>query len=479
MKRKRLKAKRRYSVSDKASVSYERGYRDGRDHGFAAGREAGFEQGLKDAREIRQRSQAAEPGQPSETDGNIRDGQAVLNGQEAQDNPFVEHASRASAQPAANQQAHRQAVQRPAERSQHQSAGKKTADPERKTPGNGLHVLIISAEHLTSYQVGIRQPLRLLKHQGYCTFEIKSKYDVTDQHVADADIVIVQRSVEPRVYRYFVLARKLGKRTVYVIDDYYEALPPTDAKGKYFAHPERRDTFRNFLKNADIVKVDSPYFAKLLQEKYGSNVVYFPASVDFAWIEQTRKKPKAAGKIVIGYEGSRKENDFAPVIPALKNILHKYGQIVQLEFYGYVPDALRDHPSVTFHKEKVDYKTFIRKLRQSNWDIGLAPLEDNLFNRCKTNNKFREYAACGIPGIYSDTPAYSDWVIHGETGIVVPHTEEGWYKGIKRLIEDRELREKIKAQAEEAARKHFTVEECAKQWREHILQSSVKEGAAV
>lgn len=332
-----------------------------------------------------------------------------------------------------------------------------------------VHILIISAKNLTSYQIGIHQPLNLLKKQGICTFEVKTKHEVTNKHVAEADMVIVQRSVEPEVYSYFQLARKLGKRTVYVIDDYYEAFPSYSKRRAYFAAPDRRKTFQHFLKHADIVKVDSPYLKKLLIKKYRSNVVYFPASVDFSWIQQIKKKPKEDNTIVIGYEGSNKENDFIPVVPALLQLLKEYGKSLRLEFYGFVPKKLRGHPSVTYVKNEENYRKFIRTLYQCNWDIGLAPLTDNLFNHCKTNNKFREYAACGIPGIYSPSRAYTDWVDHGRNGIIVPHSEKGWYQGIKQLIENPQLRQNIREQAELEARIHFRLSACAEKWRKLIL----------
>ncbi|GIP31279.1 glycosyltransferase [Paenibacillus sp. J2TS4] len=417
------------------SFSYQLGYRAGRDRGFAVGKEAGYQLGLKDVQVARQPdTQEHEAGLEQATEQanllNLEAGAIAVADKEVVAEGVTELAG----------------------------VNKKTA-----------HILIISAKNLPSYQIGIHQPFSLLKDQGLCTFEVRSKYDVSDKHVADSDIVIVQRSVEPNVYRYFEQARKLGKRTVYVIDDYYEAVPPTGKRGKYFADPGRRKAFADFLKNADIVKVDSSYFEKVLIEKYRSNVVYFPASVDFAWIQQVKKKPKTGSALVIGYEGTDKENDFAPVVPALLRILKEYGKAVRLEFYGFVPEALKNHPSVTYVKPEADYRTFIRRLYQSNWDIGLAPLEENLFNNCKTNNKFREYAACEIPGIYSSSPAYKDWVDHGKTGMIVPHSEEGWYEGMKQLIENRQLRATIREQAELVARRHFTIDACAKEWRKRIL----------
>ena len=56
----------------------------------------------------------------------------------------------------------------------------------------------------------------------------------------------------------------------------------------------------------------------------------------------------------------------------------------------------------------------------AGWAIGLAPLRDSAENRAKTNNKYREYAALGIPGIYSDMPVYASSVRHGETGDWLP-----------------------------------------------------------
>ncbi len=81
------------------------------------------------------------------------------------------------------------------------------------------------------------------------------------------------------------------------------------------------------------------------------------------------------------------------------------------------------------------------------WSIGLALLEDNPFNRSKTNNKYREYASFGIPTIYSDMPVYSTCVKHRVTGFLTPHTEKGVSEALDTLTSDRNLREKIRREA--------------------------------
>jgi hypothetical protein len=86
--------------------------------------------------------------------------------------------------------------------------------------------------------------------------------------------------------------------------------------------------------------------------------------------------------------------------------------------------ALQNHRKVTHLPYFDDIGAYYRYLRTAGWTIGLAPLRDSDGNRAKTGNKYREYAALGIPGIYSDMPVYSSSVRHGETGYLAPHTEQ-------------------------------------------------------
>ncbi len=46
------------------------------------------------------------------------------------------------------------------------------------------------------------------------------------------------------------------------------------------------------------------------------------------------------------------------------------------------------------------------KLASLNLDLALAPVEDNIFNTCKSNLRLMEYGACGIPVICSDVECY-------------------------------------------------------------------------
>ncbi|RUT48737.1 glycosyltransferase family 1 protein [Paenibacillus anaericanus] len=341
------------------------------------------------------------------------------------------------------------------------------AEPEHPA----VDVLVITASIIPSLEICVLQPFSALKERENLQYIVKLEHEVSKEMIAAANTIVFVRNVEPTAYKLLEWAHELQKRTVYVIDDNFLEIKHTTAVGLYYSDPVLRETFIKFLRNAQIIKVDAPDFADYIRDRYNKNVIYFPASVDFGWLDQQKRRDRDHEQIVIGYEGGEKEEDFAPVIPALIKILDYYGGFVRLEFLGYVPAALADHPSVKHEAGGIEYKSFIHKLNQSNWDIGIAPLDNNPFNMCKTNNKLREYGACRIPGIYSDSSVYTSWVTQGETGYLVPHTEEGWYEGIKEMIENPSMRYRIKGNAEAAARQNFSLDTCLDNWKRFIFNT--------
>ncbi|WP_256759914.1 glycosyltransferase [Cohnella sp. WQ 127256] len=335
-----------------------------------------------------------------------------------------------------------------------------------------INVLIIGSEKIASYKIGIEQPLRHLEEAGVCRFSIRSEEEVEIARLAAADVVIFFRTVNPEAYRWFELAREMGKRTVYVIDDHFMAMSPATDMGRYYHESVKRKTYVKFLRNVHIVKVASSHFANHLETHFNPNkVVYFPGSVDFSMFSKLEKDKRNEDKIVIGYEGGKKQAAFEPVIKALRGIIRTYGDKIRIEFYGYIPEGLEGKPQVSFNQHDADYRSFMKRLYRSKWDIGLAPLEHTLLHDCKTNNKFREYAACRIPGIYSTSPAYKEWIKSHENGILASESREDWYEAMVELIEQPELRNKIMDNAERTAKENFSVETCADRWRTQILMS--------
>jgi hypothetical protein len=77
-------------------------------------------------------------------------------------------------------------------------------------------------------------------------------------------------------------------------------------------------------------------------------------------------------------------------------------------------------------------------INNSNYDIGIAPLVDDVFNGCKSDIKFLDYSALGIPTICSRGSAYR---AIAEAGLVLScdNTPEQWLQAFTLAMENREL----------------------------------------
>ncbi len=115
-------------------------------------------------------------------------------------------------------------------------------------------------------------------------------------------------------------------------------------------------------------------------------------------------------------------------------------------------------PNVCYHGLICRYDRYLRRFSRGGYDIGLAPLPDEPYYRSKSNNKFREYGACGIAGIYSQNEVYADCVEHEVSGLLVANEASGWHDAIERLIEDEALRAGIRQRAREFVREHYAQE---------------------
>jgi hypothetical protein len=149
-------------------------------------------------------------------------------------------------------------------------------------------------------------------------------------------------------------------------------------------------------------------------------------------------------------------------------VLETYRGRVEAWFCGYHPPELAGRADVHNVDYIKDYDAFFRTFAGAGFDIGLAPLPDEAFYRSKSDNKFREYAAAGIAGIYSDMVVYRDCVDHGRTGWLVSDAPGGWYAAMARLIEDDDLRLRIQREAPAHARSRYGVRQTAETWMAQI-----------
>jgi glycosyltransferase involved in cell wall biosynthesis len=289
----------------------------------------------------------------------------------------------------------------------------------------------------------------------------------TPRDIAWADLIIFCRNVEPRYAHLLAAAQQLGRPYIYDLDDNFFEVPLTYEAGRYLRTPERQAQLRAYLAGAALVRV----YAEPLQQRIipiNGRVEKVRPSLDWSLIP-AQLPPKHGQRLRIVYATSRLDDALVNLItPDLHQLLNAFPEQVELVFWGHHPPALRHHPQVSCLPYEPDYDRFLRQLALAGFDIGLAPLLDDEFHRSKTNNKFREYAACQIAGVYSDVDVYSHCVTEGETGLLVGFEPGAWSSALSRLVQDAALRQRVQRQAAAYVREHYRQAETEQVWLRQI-----------
>ena len=116
------------------------------------------------------------------------------------------------------------------------------------------------------------------------------------------------------------------------------------------------------------------------------------------------------------------------------------------------------------------YPKFVPWMRRNlRWDVAIAPLEDDAFTRCKSDLKYLDYGALGIPGVFSDVRPYRDTVRHRETGLLAANDEKAWADALEEIVSDAALRARLAASARAEVHGSRMLRTNAVRWREALL----------
>jgi GT2 family glycosyltransferase/glycosyltransferase involved in cell wall biosynthesis len=287
------------------------------------------------------------------------------------------------------------------------------------------------------------------------------------EHITQADVVLIQRDL-PRygdVYQQaIVLARQQHKPIVYEIDDLLIGVPDEHPfQGEYVGI---LNWMLVALMEADQVVTSTEALRQKLLP-FNANTVCWPNYlVDEWWSFRSPSTAQAHTPNVIGYMGTWTHRaDLALVEPVLLRLLDEHGPHLQLRFWGCPPpESLLRYSQVQWENVNVlEYPAFAAFFAQQTADIWIAPLQDTLFNRCKSAIKFLEYSALGAPGVYSRITPYQEIIDEGKTGFLAASPNE-WYAALTKLITSADLRQRIAAQAQQETREHWLLSQHTAQW---------------
>jgi glycosyltransferase involved in cell wall biosynthesis len=253
------------------------------------------------------------------------------------------------------------------------------------------------------------------------------------------------------------------------IDDYcLQINNDSPAFRTFLGNTEHSLSIRKHLEMSDAMIVSTPYLAKLYEE-FNKNYKIIPNGIDFKIWDKLQNPPKHE-RIRIGWAGaSTHHEDLRYVKPVIDKILEKYPD-VEFFFMGGTPDFLvNKHPRIIADNcWKNPYK-YPQYIKNKGFDIGIAPLLDNNFNRGKSNLRWLEYSALNIPTVASCVEDFKRTIQDGKTGFLCLELGE-WEKRLSLLIEDEKLRREMGQNANDEVREKFNIEKISKEYMSFLKE---------
>jgi len=165
------------------------------------------------------------------------------------------------------------------------------------------------------------------------------------------------------------------------------------------------------------------------------------------------KKNKNVERICIGWTGTSSNLRYLLKLrPVFKYLSNKYDLKIKIISNLDFIKQLKTIKNIEFCKW--NEKNEIKDLQEI--DIGLMPLDDNIWTRGKCALKIIQYMALGIPAVASPVGENCNVLVDGETGYFAKNLKE-WGLKIEKFICNAQLRERMGKNARERFEKYFSI----------------------
>ena len=262
--------------------------------------------------------------------------------------------------------------------------------------------------------------------------------NVDPRYYTQTKAVRIQRQATPQQLEFVKFLRKLADannfRLIYEIDDicFHEDIPDYNKYKTAFTDPKIRQSAQEMMEICDEITVTCPFMRDYYASKTNNkNVTVIPNFMPKFWIggksdinrtmesyEKNKRKPRilyAGSGAHFDVENRTKfRDDFEHVNDAIRRTVDKY----QWVFLGAHPLPIRDliqNGKIEFHPWKRLYE-YGQGLYDLNVNMIVAPLQDSTFNRAKSDLKYIEACALGLPIACQDLCTYENAPIKFRTG---------------------------------------------------------------
>jgi glycosyltransferase involved in cell wall biosynthesis len=207
------------------------------------------------------------------------------------------------------------------------------------------------------------------------------------------------------------------------------------------------------------------YYKNLIQKSNEEFLLHFESYPNllstFTFEERKEILKNSGAKVRIGILlESSQAGDLRTIEKPLTSLLEKYKEQIELIIFGWSLKLGEQHGllkglPVIYHKPET-FLSYHLALNDSQFDIGLIPLDDNVYNASgNAISRFFDYSSGMIPMVTSNIPPFKRIVAEGENGFIASNEEE-WVNKIERLITDAALRREMGKTAFAMAMENFS-----------------------
>ena len=283
--------------------------------------------------------------------------------------------------------------------------------------------------------------------------------------------VYVQRTHDWESYYLLERLKKAGKRIVYDIDDDIFNIDKENPAFKVIGRDEQMAAVA-CMKLANVVTVSTYNLQSIIRSATeGVEATIIPNAIhpDDGWIPTPLTGSQDGFKRIFWQGGETHGEDWMECVDAVDAVLSER-QDIRLVILGFLSPVLYKYVQRPAWKGKVEFlefrdpETYFQIMKFIRAEVGLAPLKDTPFNRSKSELKFVEYAAMGIPTVASDMDPYANVIEHGVSGFLVQSPED-WYNAIVTCLDDKQKRFPIITEARKKIKDSYDIREVAKTWK--------------
>lgn len=245
-----------------------------------------------------------------------------------------------------------------------------------------------------------------------------------------------------------------------VDDDVFSVNRDNAAAASFFgADSKKLSIVKNALENADGLIISTKHLKKRLKPySYQDRMFVVENAVDFDIYDKLKNNTHKT-YLHIGWQGGSSHNTDMSILNDVVKPVHDKYKNVRFTFSGDPGPELSGHlkglERVKLDRTWVPVDKFPQRMAKLGFDIQLAPLADNLFNRSKSNLRLIQAGALHTPCVASPVEPYKSFPAK------FAKTTEDWVEALSELIEDKELRENLGSEAYEYTKSNFCLDKQA------------------